>query len=66
MAALHDLDNSGLAKGHSHIAILIAGLFKPGITDDLSLPSIAKHVIAAQYEVVDLYLHLEAPANSGW
>jgi len=66
VAALHDLDNSGLAKGHSHIAILIAGLFKPGITDDLSLPSIAKHVIAAPYEVVDLYLHLEAPANSGW
>ena len=38
VAALHDLDNSDLAKGHSHIAILIAGPSSPPNPSLLSCP----------------------------
>lgn len=57
-----DLDNQGLVQG-PRLAILLSGLFKPRVTDDVALPSLLAHVIEPLGERnVDVFVNSE-PAH---
>ncbi len=57
-------DNENLPIGQARLAVLVAGLFKPGITDSYSLASVKHHIIAAGYETVDVFVYVEPREDS--
>ena len=57
-------DNENLPIGQARLAVLVAGLFKPGITDSYSLASVKHHIIAAMYETVDVFVYVEPREDS--
>ena len=57
-------DNENLPIGQARLAVVVTGLFKPGITDDYSLVSVKHHIISVGYETVDVFVYVEPREDS--